>query len=84
MLQQLLFKLSNGHLARVADSASLDRDLWNGDDSHGDGDSRGLRICFVLPPTERYYSRSGGDLDGDASTDPFFDRPRPLGRRDHA
>ena len=62
MLQQLLFKLSNGHLARVADSGSFDRELWTGAAPPGEAHSRALHICFVLPPTEGYYSRSGGAI----------------------
>ena len=30
--------------------------------TRGDGDHRALKICFVLPPMERYYPRSGGAI----------------------
>ena len=30
--------------------------------TRGDGEHRALKICFVLPPMERYYPRSGGAI----------------------
>ena len=62
MLQQLLFKLSNGHFARVADPASFDRSPRMSIPPRGEAHPGHLHICFVLPPTEGYYSRSGGAI----------------------
>ncbi len=60
MLQQLFFRLSNGHFARDADPASPDRSPSNIGPRRAQ--PRVLSVCFVLPPGEAYYSRSGGAI----------------------
>lgn len=62
MLQQLFFKLSNGHFAGDGDHATSGRSPSVVDNSSRSAQSRALNICFVLPPAECYYSRSGGAI----------------------